>query len=284
MSWPERHLHWTLLLACVATTMTNLVADAFSPYDMRLWLTMAIVYGLPLIPCGWVLRQKGQTLWWLPVIWIPFIWWIYAILYVWPSIPFIGWVIPFVLRNRRQPEYALTKGADGRAHLECSGSQPSGLPCAVRLIGVLTGVIVAICGIVTLKYMIGQVSACFHGVEQVAYPLAVALSLFLTALLLIIPQRIYREKPFVRTLAQFISVCLLAGGVLAVPGGLLLGLAGEAADPGHGIMLIGAAVVAGGILGLISGGVLCARVHATRRNRRDSSPSGSGLAPRPASG
>ncbi len=290
MNWFERHLHWTLALSCLATTAATMLVGAFSPYAIRPWPIVVIGYALPLIPCAWVLRRKAQTLWWLPVIWIPFMWWIYAVLYLWPSIPFIGWVIPLILPNRLQPnphssgrEEAPVKVADHFAEQKTVPDQAEGLSLAVRVTGILTGLAVTGCGILMVKDMIGQVSAYFHVVEQVAYPLAVALSLFLTASLLIIPQRSYRVKPFVRSLAQFMAVCLLIGGVLAVLGGLFLGLVLEAADPGHGALLIGAAIVSGGILGLTSGGVLWHRVRASRRNSTGFSPPGSSLATRRAS-
>lgn len=290
MGWPEKHLHWTLMLACLVITVANLLADASLPHELQPWLTVVIAYGLPLIPCAWVLRQKGQSLWWLPVIWIPFAWWMYAVLYIWPPIPFIGWVVPFVLQNRRQAsphvhggEDALAMGEDGPAEPETIALQTPGPGLAVRIAGFVAGLYVAGCGIFMLKYVIGQVSVHYHGKDQVAYPVAVALSLFLVASLLIMPQRMYRERRFVRNLAAFMSVCLLVGGTLAVLGGLLALIVGSG-DPGWVLPLLGYTAIAAGIPGLISGGVLYARVRATRKNLPGSCPPGSVLVSPPASG
>ncbi len=98
MNWLKRHLHWSLVLGWVipialwylAIFITSQVASAQQQIlDETVWLDIYYVFVMAyvvwlLVLVGWVLRQKGRSLGWLLLLFVPF-----------------GWLAPFMLDNRR---------------------------------------------------------------------------------------------------------------------------------------------------------------------------------------
>jgi hypothetical protein len=93
MNWFKRHLHWTIVIvflgAGLASFAGQIAVVAFDP-----WVSDEALYaaGLPIalvvlsVGWGWVLRQKGRSLWWLPfALFVPF-----------------GWVALFAFENKSQ--------------------------------------------------------------------------------------------------------------------------------------------------------------------------------------
>jgi len=87
LNWFQRHLGWTIVLTWFALrlggvivivslgpTMTPEAASAFNGFSYL----VGIVVGS--IVCGWVLRQKKRSLWWLLLIPVPFGWWVFLLL------------------------------------------------------------------------------------------------------------------------------------------------------------------------------------------------------------
>jgi len=86
-NWFQRHLNWTIVLTWFAVrlgaviaivilgpTMTPEAASAFNGFSFL----VSIVVGS--IVCGWVLRQKKRSLWWLLLLPVPLGWWVFLLL------------------------------------------------------------------------------------------------------------------------------------------------------------------------------------------------------------
>ena len=94
MKWFEIHLNWAaflgLLAALVAAFILFAVVDSF--YDITEkeaanWTISIVMFGIILIPFGWVLKKKRQAMWWLVIAWVPF----------------FGWILPIMLPKKTIP-------------------------------------------------------------------------------------------------------------------------------------------------------------------------------------
>jgi hypothetical protein len=103
MNWCRRHLNWTTILGAVAVFMLAALAQAvlalavplasqgtYGALAATIWLV-----GLPIV-WGWVLKQKGRSLWWLLlVVFVPF-----------------GFIAMFTLQDRTAKWHPLDAGGD----------------------------------------------------------------------------------------------------------------------------------------------------------------------------
>lgn len=64
--WHRRHLNWTFVLAYLLWWTINLYADVS---EIAWWVSLAAAI-FWLIISGWVLKQKGRSLWWLLLAWV----------------------------------------------------------------------------------------------------------------------------------------------------------------------------------------------------------------------
>ena len=62
MNWFQRHLNWTWVLAYLLWFAINLYAD--DSFGIAWWLSLAAAIFL-LVVSGWVIKQKGRSLWWV---------------------------------------------------------------------------------------------------------------------------------------------------------------------------------------------------------------------------
>jgi hypothetical protein len=72
VNWFEKHLHLTVLAAIIALFLIGMGILAF---DTAWLIGIVVAFDLLfLVLLGWVLRQKGQTLWFLVA--LVFLWWV----------------------------------------------------------------------------------------------------------------------------------------------------------------------------------------------------------------
>jgi len=67
MSWFRRHLNWALILVwvgCVLSLNLGILVMDVSILPWLCGLCVVVVY----FTAGWVLRQKGRSLWWLALL------------------------------------------------------------------------------------------------------------------------------------------------------------------------------------------------------------------------
>ena len=106
MNWFQRHLNYSwILLSLIGTLLIALILNlfvdvvwqpglfggfAFAPFYGRSDFLVVLEYPLnmaaPLTVGGWVLRQKGRSLWWLLIIFVPI----------------VGTIVFLFLKNRRE--------------------------------------------------------------------------------------------------------------------------------------------------------------------------------------
>lgn len=94
LNWFERHLNWTLVLTWLAIFpigfIVGFIMFMFYPYISDESIGgLSVIVGLTwiLLTNGWVIKKKRRSLWWLLVVFIPFIW---------------GLIILLCLKNRSQ--------------------------------------------------------------------------------------------------------------------------------------------------------------------------------------
>lgn len=66
MNWFRRHLNWTYVLAYLLWFVLNLYGDESV---IALWLSLVAAI-LWLVISGWVITQKGRSLWWTLLAWL----------------------------------------------------------------------------------------------------------------------------------------------------------------------------------------------------------------------
>lgn len=113
MKWFERHLNWTLVLACLAVGVVVGVLEheahgcshSAGLRHSMMWVALPVAYLLPLVPCAWVLRKKSQSLWWVAAVFgtavagghaAPYVLDYYCV----AACPVVGAAIPLALANR----------------------------------------------------------------------------------------------------------------------------------------------------------------------------------------
>lgn len=289
MSWFERHLNWTLALACVVTTAAVFATRLAWSSQTGHWMTVILAYVIPLIPCAWVIRRKSRSLWWLPAVWVPFVWWLFLTQYVFPPVPFVGWVVPLALENRRahpsdKPQVTgvggvMSPGSFARRPMPSVDAKcRSRIELLLRVAGIVLGLIVGGCAVALpaglllhtlglLKYMMGGALRFRLEPELILNGMGISATLLLVAVLLILPQRSYAVKPYVRFLAYFTSVILAAVGLLAALATAFFFIM-DSADPGHGGILVSYFAGAVAVLALLCCAVMMFRARTAAGSAR----------------
>jgi hypothetical protein len=67
INWFRRHLNWTYVLACVVWFVFNMSSN--ETFDVVWWLSLIAAISW-LVISGWVIKQKGQSLWWILLSWL----------------------------------------------------------------------------------------------------------------------------------------------------------------------------------------------------------------------
>ena len=89
MAWFRRHLNWTIVLSSVVFRILGIILSAALASDPN--ATADVVMGMSglyfiftsatgLFICGWVLRQKARSLWWLFLFVVPLGWFVFLFL------------------------------------------------------------------------------------------------------------------------------------------------------------------------------------------------------------
>ena len=119
MNWFERHLNYTVLLSWLAIYPLLIVFVAFGAFVLEPYILeepipdaflslFLIIFGLalPLFVSGWALRRKNRRLWWLLILFVPY----------------VGGIIFLCLKNNSQnlTSTVMQELPDKEKALECS--------------------------------------------------------------------------------------------------------------------------------------------------------------------
>jgi len=252
MNWFERHLNWTLAVTLLVAYAA--MAVWVGSFKMGGWRAVLVACLMPLLPCGWVIRKKSQSLGWLAVVcatsavcgyvslrfvghhyfygWIPFT----------RVIPFIVGAVPLALANRSGIVAAESSRRSTTSARGLSNRNPAldigGVPLGLVLLGGAIGLLV---------YMSTR--------EMSAEVVGSAVTLCLAAALVSLPERVYEARPVLCFVARLIAVILVIAGLTGVLfGGAMV--IGESYDPGHGIGMIGGCLLTGATVLFLSSAVL----------------------------
>ena len=67
IDWCKRHLNWTYVFGriLIITALLLVFGVDYVDTDSGLWLLVGLDTLTTMLLCGWILREKGRSLWWL---------------------------------------------------------------------------------------------------------------------------------------------------------------------------------------------------------------------------